>query len=1169
MTMPSLMVQLLLRFALPIDQPKGMKTNRILSKLSAAAVLACGLSASAQTLVTWTGSTGDFFDPTKWSGGAVPSGLDYAVINNGGTATIGATAGNRQFGLLHLGYVEGATVAESGHVIMNGGTLTIGADDVPNNQVLIGEGTVLSTFIQNGGTIMLDAPETGAGNTSFKGMNEIDWEVGLRGVGRFEMHNDAKFFASDDLKIAENVAGNGSVLMDGNAHLAVGSGIAISTSGTVEQTMVIAGNARADAGNSMGAGNPLGGTDEGYLTMATGSGVGGRAKLTIQDNGILNIRRLTAREGDSTIIVKNHGQFHIFDVLNGTGTSAATRPTETGPNSAYGSAATSTGEILLQDDAIMTVNSDPASGPTKGLGISAQRDAGNAGGKMTLTVRDRASLTIEQDLLLGAGANAATSDGTLEVIGPAANVTIKGNLNMAVGLDGAIPTSDGTPAKSTLSAFITAATHTPINVDGIARIANGHLKVAMNGHTPTTGTTYTLIQGGTIEGEFASTDFTAAPLGAGQVWEVQYTANAVLVRVAAAGAARVVTVTTANNVNPPVGSTSLLQAMTGLQNGDTIRFNIPGAGPHFIATPVGGYPLITADNVTIDGYSQPGAVPNSNPILAANNAQLRIVLDSRNGNVHVMDFDSDINSSGYGDTEAAIIGIYAATNVTISGFSFLSVPWYDNTNGDEVGAYAISFAKAASGRVSGNWIGVAPDGTTLAGPKNGITSFGWRVLSSDPRTLSTNIVVGVRANSPNAPAEFNVFCGIPTIPVALESAGSRISGNFFNVFPSGIKDFHPALAEPVEFFGTFEGNIEIGRSGNNTLIGVDGDGVNDANERNIFSGVLPGDQGGYDHNVEFYGQTPGTNIVVAGNYFGLAVDGITRFTNGVPALNATGGSAQYRFGSDFDGVSDALEANVVYNNWPQDLFPTTGSESFFDELEAGGIVSARGNVLVNNFAFPTSPLKNGGLFWTDYYTKALLDPSLGVVPVLAPATTASRLIGTVPVPNADYPVTIIDLYIADPEGIEYGKTAGLAELPNGYVQGKTYLGSFVDNSAADANKVAGEFDINITGLNANGPLTITANYSKSHVTAADSIVLTSPFSEPVQVTGVPTISLSIAKIATGVRLTWTGGSGPFTVRRKTNLTDAQWTTVTTTANRTLDVAADGAQGFFTISTGTP
>jgi hypothetical protein len=1145
-----------------------MKTNRTLSKLTAAALLACGLSASAQTRVTWTGTTGDFYDPTKWDTGAFPTGMDYGIINNGGTATIGATAGNRTLGLLHLGYViDGSTLSESGHVIMNGGTLTIGADDVPENQVLIGEGTVLSTFIQNGGTIMLDAPETGALSTSFKGANEIDWEVGLRGIGRFEMHNDAKFFASDDLKVAENAAGNGYVLMDGNSFVAVGSGVSISSGGgLIEQTMVMAGNSRLDSGNSMGAGNVAGGTDEGYLTMAIG---GGKGKLILQDNAQMNIRRLSAREGVSTIIVKNNAQFHIFDVLNGTGTSAATRPAETGPNSTFGSAATSSGTFILQDDAVMTVNSDPASGPTKGLGISAPRDPGNAGGKMTMTIRDRASLTIEQDFMLGTGADAETSDGTLEVIGPDADITIDGNLNMAVDLDGNVAAVDDfslpTPGKSTLHAVITAASHSTINVGGIARIANGQLKVSLNGHTPAVGTIYTLIQGGTIDGQFASTDLTAAHLEGGKVWQIEYTANAVRLRVAQAGAARNVTVTTANNVNPPVGTVSLLQALTGLQNGDTIRFNIPGAGPHFIETPVGGYPLISADNVTIDGYSQPGATPNSNPILAANNAQLRIVLDSRNGNVRVMDFDPEVNNSGYGTGEAAVLGVYAATNLHVSGLSILAVPQVP----DDVSVYGISFAKGASGHISGNWIGVAPDGTTLAGPADGITGFRYRTTAEDPYIMNNGVIVGVSPSSVNAPAEFNVFCGIPAIPIILEGSDFRISGNFFNVYPSGIKDFNPPLADPVNFFGTFEGNIEIGRAGNNTVIGVDGDGVNDANERNIFGGVLPPSMGGYGESIEFYSQNPGTNIVIAGNYFGLGVDGMTRFTNGASALDAAGNNPQYRFGSDFDGVSDSLEGNVVYNNWPPEMFPTTGSESFFDELAAGAIVSARGNVLVNNFAFPASPLKNAGAFWTDYYAKAVADTFAGLVPVLDPSTTANRLVGTVPVANADYPVTIIDLYIADPEGIEYGKTAGVFELPNGYVQGKTYLGSFVDNSAADANKAAGEFDINISGLGADGPLTITANYSKSSAGTRNAIVLTSPFSDPVQVTGVPIINLSIAKTATGIRLTWTGGTGPFTVRRKTNLTDAQWTNVTTTSERFYDATTDGTSGFFTISSGTP
>ena len=32
--------------------------------------------------------------------------------------------------------------------------------------------------------------------------------------------------------------------------------------------------------------------------------------------------------------------------------------------------------------------------------------------------------------------------------------------------------------------------------------------------------------------------------------------------------------------------------------------------------------------MTIDGYTQPGASPNTNPILGGNNAQIKIVLDS-------------------------------------------------------------------------------------------------------------------------------------------------------------------------------------------------------------------------------------------------------------------------------------------------------------------------------------------------------------------------------------------------------------------------------------------------------------------------------------------------------------------------------------------------------------
>ena len=115
--------------------------------------------------------------------------------------------------------------------------------------------------------------------------------------------------------------------------------------------------------------------------------------------------------------------------------------------------------------------------------------------------------------------------------------------------------------------------------------------------------------------------------------------------------------------------------------------------------------------------------------------------------------------------------------------------------------------------------------------------------------LINDVVIGVPRDATNAPADFNVLVGIPGIPVILEGHGARIAGNFFGVMPDGLRDVNLAL-EPA-LAGSFEGFIEIGRGGNNTVIGTDGDGVNDAHERNIFGGTLPPAFGGYDHSLEF------------------------------------------------------------------------------------------------------------------------------------------------------------------------------------------------------------------------------------------------------------------------------------------------------------------------------
>jgi hypothetical protein len=82
------------------------------------------------------------------------------------------------------------------------------------------------------------------------------------------------------------------------------------------------------------------------------------------------------------------------------------------------------------------------------------------------------------------------------------------------------------------------------------------------------------------------------------------------------------------------------------------------------------------------------------------------------------------------------------------------------------------------------------------------------------------------------------------------------------------------------------------------FIGTDGDGVDDLAERNVFSGYR-----GVNINAN-------NDNVVAGNYFGTTSDGSTALAGCATGVYMRQGSANNRVGSNLDGTSDDLEANV-------------------------------------------------------------------------------------------------------------------------------------------------------------------------------------------------------------------------------------------------------------------
>lgn len=86
------------------------------------------------------------------------------------------------------------------------------------------------------------------------------------------------------------------------------------------------------------------------------------------------------------------------------------------------------------------------------------------------------------------------------------------------------------------------------------------------------------------------------------------------------------TVTNTNNMGSGSLEDAIIRADT-IPGHDVIKFNIPGAGPHTIRPLSPLSPLVDPSGVTIDGFTQSGASPGSNP---PSTAILKVELDGRN-----------------------------------------------------------------------------------------------------------------------------------------------------------------------------------------------------------------------------------------------------------------------------------------------------------------------------------------------------------------------------------------------------------------------------------------------------------------------------------------------------------------------------------------------------------
>jgi hypothetical protein len=165
----------------------------------------------------------------------------------------------------------------------------------------------------------------------------------------------------------------------------------------------------------------------------------------------------------------------------------------------------------------------------------------------------------------------------------------------------------------------------------------------------------------------------------------------------------------------------------------------------------------------------------------------------------------------------------------------------------------------------------------------------------------------------------------------------------------------------------------------------------------------------------------------------------------------------------------------------------------------------------------------------------------------------------------------VDVYILDPEGWNNGKLFVLSELTdgdtytNGFPQGKTYLGSFLDNGPLDRNPAVGAFNFNAgaLGIASGTQITVTANYAASPVGAHNGQVHTSNFSNPVTLRAALKIT-SFSRTGNTLNINWSGGTPPYTLQKQNPITGAWGNVATGIAGTSSSDTLSGIQSYYRV-----
>ena len=474
------------------------------------------------------------------------------------------------------------------------------------------------------------------------------------------------------------------------------------------------------------------------------------------------------------------------------------------------------------------------------------------------------------------GAVTVNSGGTLAP-GVSPGVLNTGSVNLAANSSFDVEVGGPSPGN-------TATDHDQLAVTGTVTIgSNVTLNTAsFGGFTPSVGDQYVIINNDgadAVTGTFAGLPEGATLsnfLGSGRNAYVTYKGGDGN-DVALSASIVVTTAVDENNGSPDpnLGSGTSLREAISFSNSnagtDTVAFDIPGAGPHTISLG-SALPNIT-ESVIIDGFSQPGASPNTNPVTQADNA-VRTVKVAGNGNEFVLvdAGGTTIRGLHFEGSNQNGIRIFSGSGSTLAGNLLTNVAGFavqvytdghtigrsnaedrNVISGNGVGVHLFCGTAAqqpfgcAAGKVAenivvaGNFIGLAADGVTALGN----TANGIRVDGGKNNTIGgTNL------------AARNMIANNGSGYSSSHGVNNTIQGNFFGLDingaaagnGSGITLGTSATDNVIGGLTSGEGNV-IAHSTNNAVQITAATG-------NIVSGNSIHSNGGLGIDLEANGVTP-------------------------------------------------------------------------------------------------------------------------------------------------------------------------------------------------------------------------------------------------------------------------------------------------------------------------